>query len=483
MKKLVFFAILIYGINFSAHAQKGSIYYNETYRPQYHFTPERNWMGQPCGLVYYEGEYHLFYQYNPQGTEPGFYQWGHAVSTNLVNWEHLPVALFPDNLSQDKDYCTVGPGSVIIDHNNVLGFQTGTNKAMVAFYTSHQCGQRIAFSTDRGRTWQKFAGNPIIPFNETDEAQSPKVFWYEPGNYWIMALYRRPDNDDRKRGISLFKSTNLINWEELSHIPGFRGTPDFIELKVNNRPDEKKWLLFEGDGSYVIGTFDGENFTPESIRLKSDFGRNYYGAQTWSNVPVSEGRIIQIGWMKDGEHPGMPFSGQLTFPSELNLRKFNTGTFLIRQPVSELETLKGKSLKWEKQNLIPGLNDNLIKKVKGDIIHIKGQFDLKTCDSFGLMLRKNKKNPGTEILYNVKRQTLSILGQIVPLEPIDNKIFLEILIDRSSIEVYANNGRVTVTNTFTPDAGALEYILYNTGGELMVDKLEISEMKSSWVNK
>jgi fructan beta-fructosidase len=298
-----------------------------------------------------------------------------------------------------------------------------------------------------------------------------------------MALYRRPDNDDRKRGISFYNSVNLINWDFQSHMPGFRGTPDLVELKVNNRPEEKRWLLFEGDGSYVMGSFDGKTFIPESIRMKSDFGRNFYGSQTWNNIPASDGRVLQVAWMKDGEYPNMPFSGQMTFPSELSLRRFNTGTFLIRQPANEFKELYGKTHKWEKQNLIPGLNSNLIKKVKGDLILIKGQFDLKTCDSFGLMLRMNKKVTGTELLYNVKRQTLSVLGQTVPLEPIDNKIYLEILIDRSSIEVYANNGRAVISNTFTPDENALEYLLYNTGGELMVDKLEIIELNSAWKSK
>ena len=483
MKNLVAFTILLFGFTLILQAQRVGTYYNETYRPQYHFTAERNWMGDPAGLVFYGGEYHLFYRYNPRGTEPGYSQWGHAVSNNLVNWKHLPVAVFADNLSEDRDFCTAGPGSAVIDYNNLLGLQGGSEKTMVAFYTSHQCGQRIAYSNDRGRTWQKFAGNPVIPYDETDEASSPKVFWYEPGNHWVMALYRRPDNDDRKRGISFYNSVNLISWEFKSHLPGFRGTPDLVELKVNNRPEEKKWLLFEGDGSYVMGSFDGKVFIPESIRLKSDFGRNYYGSQTWNNIPASDGRVLQIAWMKDGEYPNMPFSGQMTFPSELSLRRFNTGTFLIRQPARELSTLYGKTHKWEKQNLIPGLNSNLIKKVKGDLILIKGQFDLKTCDSFGLMLRMNKKVMGTELLYNVKRQTLSILGQTVPLEPVDNKIYLEILIDRSSIEVYANNGRAVITNTFTPDENALEYLLYNTGGELMVDKLEIIELNSAWRSK
>ncbi|MFZ5428705.1 MAG: glycoside hydrolase family 32 protein [Bacteroidota bacterium] len=475
--------ILVFVFILSATAswsQPGSGYYNELYRPQYHFTSERNWIGEPSGLVYYDGEYHLFYQYNPRGLEPGYYQWGHAVSKDLVRWEHLPVAIFPDNLSEDRDFCTAGPGSVIIDEKNLLGLQQGQEKTMVAFYTSHQCGQRIAYSNDRGRTWRKYTGNPVIPFDETDEASGPKVFWYEPGQHWVMVLYRRHDQDDRKRGMSFFSSSDLLNWEFSSHLPGFSGNPDMVEIRVNNRPEEKKWVVFEGDGSFVMGAFNGKTFTPESIRLKSDFGLNFTGSKIWGNLPAGDGRVLQVAMLKGGEFPEMPFHGLMTFPSELSLRRFNTGTYLIRQPVAEIESLHGKSHKWEKQNLIPGLNNNLIKKVKGELFHIKGQFDLKTCDSFGFMFRMNKKIQGTELLYNVKRGTLSIMGQTVPLEPVDNKIYLEILIDRSSIEVYANNGRMVISQTFSPDPGALEYLLYNTGGELMVDKLEFIELGSAW---
>ena len=472
---VIFFLLVI-----SALAQQGGTLFDEGYRPQFHLTPERNWMGETGGFVYYEGQYHLFYQYNPKGTEPGYFHWGHAVSGDLVRWQHLPVAVYPDDLSEDKEFCTVGPGSVVIDAQNLLGMQTGEDKTMVAFYTSNQCGQRIAVSNDRGRTWKKHSRNPVIPFDESDEARSPRVFWYEPGNHWVMLLYRKLDNDERKRGISVYSSTDLLRWEYQSHIPGFRGTPDLVEMKVNNRPDEKRWVLFEGDGSYVIGSFDGRRFNPESIRMKSDFGTHYYGALSCSNIPAADGRIIQIAWMKDGVYPDMPFSGQMTFPSELSLKRLNNGIALVRQPVKEISSIHGKGQEWENENLIPGLNANLIKKVKGDLFHIKGQFDLKTCDSFGFMFRMGKKAAGTELLYNVKRQTLSLLGQTVGLEPVDNKIYLEILIDRSSIEVYANNGRAVITQVFSPDAGGLEYVLYNTGGELMVDKLEIVGLESIW---
>jgi fructan beta-fructosidase len=476
----VYLSVLFVYLVLTLSAQTSEPYYNELYRPQYHFTPEKNWIGSPAGLLNYEGEYHLFYQYNPFGIEPGFYHWGHAVSTDLLHWEHLPVAIFPDEGSEDMEFCTVGPGSAVTDHRNDLGLQSGNDKTMVIFYTSRQCGQRIAYSTDRGRSWSKYPGNPVLPYNETDDASGPRVFWYEAGQHWVMALHRIADNDERKRGISFYTSENLVAWEFQSHLPGFRGNPDLIELRVNNRPEELRWVLLEGDGSYVLGSFDGKVFTPESIRMKTDFGRNYYGPQAWSNYAGSDGRIIQIAWIRGGEYPEMSFNGQLTFPSELALRKFNTGTFLIRQPIREIGQLYDKTYKWEKQNLIPGLKGNLIKKVKGDLFHIKGQFDLKTCDSFGLLLRMNKKSTGTELMYNVKRQTLSLMGQTVPLEPVDNKIYLDILIDRASVEIYANNGRAVISAAFVPDKGALEYMLYNTGGELMVDKLEFNGIKPVW---
>ncbi|MDD4756821.1 MAG: levanase, partial [Prolixibacteraceae bacterium] len=153
-------------------------YYNELYRPQFHFTPEKNWHNDPNGLVYYKGEYHLFYQYNPKGTEWGFMHWGHAVSNDLVHWEHLPIALYPDENSEDKVRCTAFSGSAIVDERNLLGKQKGDDFTLVAFYTSQNCGQRIAYSTDRGRGWEKYENNPVIPYDDKDDARYPKGIWH-----------------------------------------------------------------------------------------------------------------------------------------------------------------------------------------------------------------------------------------------------------------------------------------------------------------
>ncbi len=480
MKTVTSYLAALFILLFLISSTPGRDYYNEIYRPQFHFSPEKNWMNDPNGLVYYDGEYHLFYQYNPKGTEWGFMHWGHAVSTDLLHWEHLPVALYPDENSEDKDSCTAFSGSAIVDENNLLGKQSGSEKTLVAFYTSQYCGQRIAFSNDKGRTWEKYEGNPVISYDETDDARDPKVIWFEPTQKYVMVLYRKSEEDDKSRGISFYTSENLIDWKWESHIPGFFECPDLIELQVTNRPEEKKWVLFDGDGSYLIGRFDGTQFTPETAKMKSDWGNNYYATQTWSNIPEEDNRTVQIAWLKGGKYPAMPFNGQMSIPCELSLTKFNFGYKLVRNPIKEIKNLHGKHFSWENENLIPGINQNILKKVNDDCLHIVADFDLKTSDNFGFMLRHSKKKPGTEILYNVKRGTLSVLGSTVPVVPVNNKISFEILLDRSSIEVFANDGQTVVSNCFTPEEGANDLVLFTNGGELGVDKLDIYKMESVW---
>lgn len=464
----------------TASADKPVKIYNELYRPQFHFTPDKNWHNDPNGLLFYKGEYHMFYQYNPFGNEWGFMHWGHAVSTDLVHWEQLPIALFPDNDSKDKEICTEYSGSGLVDENNVTGLQSGDEKTLLLFYTSQKCGQRMAYSNDKGRTWKKYEKNPIIPFDETDDARDPKVFWHEASKQYVMVIYRRPNNNEKQKGVSFYTSTNLINWEFKNHLPGFFECPDLVELEVNRRADDKKWVLFDGDGSYVIGTFDGQKYTPETPKLPGDEGNNYYATQTWSNIPQSDGRTIQIAWMKGGDFPGMPFKGQMTFPCELSLKKFIEGVRLIRKPVKEIELLHQKGEVYENKNLIPGIDKNLTRGIKGDCLHIIGSFKVKTTDSFGFLVRIDKKQTGTEIMYNTAAKTLTCLGKSAVVEPVDGVVKLEILLDRSSIEIFANNGEVVMSSCFSPVENAFGLTLYNTGGELFVEKLEVYPMKSIW---
>lgn len=455
-------------------------YKNELYRPQFHFTPEKDHLGDPCGLLFSGGNFHLHYLCNTDTANEENMHWGHAVATDLIHWKHQPVAVQPVKVTSGSENCTLGAGCAIFDKDNVLGKQKDQAKTMLIFYTVKGCGQYMAWSSDEGSTWNQYAGNPVIPFNETDGAVNPSVCWHEQSGKWIMVLSRKPGPDDRQRGFSFYSSTDLVHWEFKSHLAGFNGNPDLVSLRVNNRPDDTRWVVFEGNGNYIIGTFDGTEFKPESIRMISDFGDNFQGPRTWFNNPGGDGRVLQIAWMNNGKWPGMPFSGQMTFPSELSLKKINSGIFLIRQPAREIESLHKKGYHWENENLIPGINKNLIRKIEGDCLHIKGRFDLKTAESFGLMLRAGKKNPGTELVYNVRRKTLSILGRNIQLDPVDNKITLEILIDRASFEVYANNGQTVISDLFFNKENDLGYIMFCTGGELMVEELDIFDLNSAW---
>lgn len=453
---------------------------NELYRPQFHFSPEKNWMGNPNGLVYYDDEYHLFYQHNPTGMDGDNLHWGHAVSKDLVRWEYLPVAIGPEEKIAENESGAVWSGCALVDNENLLGFQTDSIKTLLAFYTSNQRGQYLAYSSDKGRTWKKYAKNPLIPFHEQDDARDPKIFKHEASGKYVMVLYRKPEGKELLKGVSFYTSSDLLQWEYKSHIPGFYESPDLVELPVNRRPDEKKWVLFDGDGSYLIGSFDGEKFTPESAKMKSDWGNHYYAVQTWSNIPASDGRTIQIAWMRGGDFPGMPFNGQMTFPCELSLEKMKEGVCLVRKPIREIELLHVKQQSFIQKNIIPGLNKNLLSGVKGDCLHFKGTFDIKTSDNFGFLLRNDKSNQGAEISFNSKNKMLSCLGQQTMVEPIDGKLQLEILLDRSSVEVFVNGGKAVLSSCFIPLEGAMQVALLTTGGELFVDQLDIYTLHSVW---
>ncbi len=458
-------------------------YDKQQFRPQFHFSPEENWQGAPSGLVYLDGEYHLFYSGNPNGKEEGYLHWGHAVSSNLIHWKHLPVALTPDENSSDKDRCTILSGSVIVDKTNILGKQDGETPTLVAIYTSKQCGHRLAYSLDKGRTWEKYENNPIIAFDAMDEASDPKVFWHEESQKWIMLLSRQVSENETSKGISFYTSENLKDWIYQSHIPGMFDHPDLVEFTVENRPDEKVWVLFDGTGSYLMGNFDGQTFTPSSGKMNSDWGKNYYAAQTWNNLPEADNRVVQIAWLRNGTFTDMPFNGQMSFPTELTIKKLASGYKLIRKPVKEIEQIHGKHDSWTDKNLIPGIKQNHMKNLSGDCLHIIGEFDLKTSDSFGFMLRNSTKNPGIEVLYNVTRGVLTVLGSSVPLLPIDNKIQLEIILDRSSLEIYANDGQVVVSNLFENDAKSKNVVLFTNGGELGIIQADAYDVKSIWEEK
>ena len=437
--------------------------YNETHRPQFHFTPKRNWMNDPNGLVYYKGEYHLFFQHNPKGIKWGNMTWGHAVSPDLVHWEQLEHALAPDELG------TIFSGSAVVDWNNTGGFQRGDENVLVAFYTSagKPFTQSIAYSNDRGRTWTKYEKNPVLGHVKGSN-RDPKVIRHKPTRKWVMALFL--DGND----YALFGSFNLKKWEHLSDIrlPGASECPDLFELPIDGDFRNTRWVFWGGNSGYAIGTFDGVTFEPESEVLRAELGANGYAAQTYSDIPEEDGRRIQISWMRGGKYPAMPFNQQMSFPVELSLRTFPEGLRICRQPVENVELLHDRVHTWEHYALVAG--QPLIPETDSELFDIRAEIGADHATAFGVLVR------GLDLHCNVKDKTLSFFGKTAPLNPVDDRIRLQILVDRTSLEVFGHEGKVAMSFCFLPEAADHNLEFYAKDGTVDILSLAVHELRSAW---
>ena len=443
--------------------------YKEKYRPQYHFTPKTNWTNDPNGLIYYKGEYHLFFQHNPTGINWGNMTWGHAVSPDLVHWKQLPHAIHPDELG------TIFSGSGVVDYNNTAGFQTGDEAVLVVFYTSAGSHapekvpftQSIAYSNDRGRSWTKYEGNPVIE-HIVGSNRDPKVIWHEPTQKWVMTLFL--DGND----FTFFGSTNLREWERLSDIKIPDGEcPDLFELAVDGDPDNTKWVFWGAGGKYYVGDFDGKNFIQDGESQRADFGANFYAAQTWSDIPDSDGRRIQIAWMNGSNPPDMPFNQQMSFPCVLTLRTTEDGIRLHREPVAEIENIHDWTHALSDVTLNP--DENLLAGLTGELFDIRAEIELNSATAVGFNIR------GQDVRYDVSEKQLTFLGRSGPLAPQDGKIQLQILVDRISIEAFGNSGALSMTSYFLPDMDDADIGIYAEGGAATLVSLKVHELKSSWV--
>lgn len=437
--------------------------YNEKLRPQFHFTAKEGWLNDPNGLVYYDGQYHLFFQHNPFGTGWGNMTWGHAVSTDLLHWEQQSNALEPDSMG------VMFSGSAVVDWNNTAGVQVGNHKTLVALYTaegsyvdpkqpSTQC---LAYSTDAGQNWIKYAHNPVI--NEiTPGNRDPKVFrWVSPENkeeYWVMALYV---NENSNHTVQFFRSDNLTEWEFLSKVDGFFECPDCFPLAVDNDQNNIKWVLFGANYRYVTGDFNGREFILESGLHCGDFGPNFYAAQTYSDIPESDNRRIIVGWMQGGNYPDMPFNQQMTFPCELTLRKTANGIRMYKYPVKEIETLRIKT-------------HNSTNNLNGDLFDIEAEIEPGNSTEFGFDFS------GYKISYVVGDQILFSGKNSAPLALENGAVKLRILIDRASVEIFANGGIIAISSCFIPNMAASKMSFYSFGGDIKLRSFNIHELKSTW---
>jgi fructan beta-fructosidase len=420
--------------------------YSEKNRPQFHFTTRRGWNNDPNGLVYLDGEYHLFYQHNPLEREWENMSWGHAVSSDLVHWKELPTALLPDTLG------TIFSGSAVIDRNNCSGFGID---ALVAFYTSagRTMKQCIAYSTDRGRSFVKYAGNPVL-----GPDRDPKVFWYEPSKSWVLVLY----NDNYN---AVYNSKDLRTWEYKSKVMGFYECPELFELPVDGNPMKKKWVMYGGSGTYMTGTFNGEEFHPEHGKYFYTWG-SQYAAQTYNNIP--DGRRIQVGWGRI-EQKGMPFNQMMLFPCELTLRTSPDGVRLYCNPVKEVEELHERSFVFS--DITAEDVNRELAGINGDLFHLKADIEIVHGLGFSFKFRGNRilDYDGNFGRFNGAPYTGDYPGSL--------RFNVELLIDRTSFEAYIDNGKLFLPEGLKdPATGEGIEIL----GDVMIHQLELYEMKSIW---
>jgi sucrose-6-phosphate hydrolase SacC (GH32 family) len=444
--------------------------YRERYRPQFHFTAQKGWLNDPNGLVFFEGEYHLFFQHNPFGTDWGNMTWGHAISSDLVHWKQIDNALEPDRLG------TMFSGSAAADWENTAGFKTGDLTPLILIYTAaggtseaskgQPFTQCIAYSEDRGRSFKKYGQNPVLG-HSVKENRDPKVAWHAPTRRWIMALYL--DGND----YALYSSHNLKEWTHLQtfSMEGCSECPDFFEMPVEGEPETKRWVFTAANGRYYIGAFDGKRFTPETGPHIADHGANYYAVQTYSDIPASDGRRIQIAWMNGGKYPDMPFNQQMSFPCELTLKKTAEGLRLYRYPVQEIKALHEKPIEW-KGDLKPG--ENPLKDASGHLFDI--ELEAEIGDASVVVLTVS----GEEIRFNAKEKTVACLNRSAPLSVDEGKIKLRALADITSLEVFGNGGEASLTSCFVPKDGADSLSLVAEGGEAKNVSLKAYPLRAAW---
>lgn len=434
--------------------------YKEKYRPQFHFTSRRGWINDPNGLIYHNGEYHLYYQHNPYEKEWENMHWGHAVSNDLIHWKELPVALFPDNLG------TMFSGSAVIDYNNTAGFNKAATPAMIVFYTaasSQKQVQCMAYSLDNGRTFTKYTANPVIDSKEkwnSIDTRDPKVFWYAPGGHWVMILNERD-------GHSIYTSSNLKEWNYESHVTGFWECPELVELAVDGSINDKRWVMYGASGTYMIGKFNGKVFTPLAGKYLYTKG-SVYAAQIFNNM--TDGRRVQIGWGRIG-HPGMPFNGMMLLPTELTLRSTKEGVRLFSEPVREAEQLFSPLLN-RTRITAEEAGKELNRFKDAGCLRIKTTFTLSHATDGGLSLCSQRI-----VDYDLNNNLIN--GTFYsPDDRTSMSLTADIYIDRTSVEVFIDGGAFSYSMERKPGKNSDGFQFF--GNRITVDKLEVFSVKPIW---
>ena len=359
-------------------------------------------------------------------------------------------------------------GSAVVDWKNTAGFQTGDEKALVCIFTAagKPFTQGLAFSNDRGRTWTKYAQNPVLP-HIIGENRDPKVIWYAPQGKWVMALYL--DKND----FALFDSRDLKQWEKLSDvtIPGSSECPEFFEIALDGNPENSRWVFYGGNGLYLIGKFDGRTFTPESGPHELHHGNCWYASQTFNDIPPADGRRLLIPWGQIAL-PGMPFNQMMGLPVELTLKTTEEGPRLLANPVMEIASLSVKTHTLKPQALKPG--ENPLAGIQGELLDLVAELEVGDAAEVAFSLR------GVPLTYDIRKQELACEGNHAALPAINGRIRLRVLVDRASVDIFGNAGRLYMPMGMIvpPENRSLE--IQAKGGSARILALEVRELKSAW---
>ncbi len=488
---------------------KTSKNYKEAYRPQFHFSPLEKWMNDPNGLVYHKGVYHLFYQYYPEDIVWGPMHWGHAVSKDMLHWEHKPIALFPD------DQGHIFSGSAVVDINNTSGLGTSLNSPLIAVFTYHNMKgekagrtdfqtQGIAYSLDNGDTWTKYENNPVIGNKGIKDFRDPKVFWNDKINKWTMLLVAGDH-------LQIWTSDNLINWEYVSEFGKEQGAhggvwecPDLFSLKVEGM-DEEKWVLLisinpgapnGGSGTqYFIGDFDGTTFTSDQTAHRwVDWGTDNYAGVTYNNTPNND-RVF-IGWMSNWDYardtPTTAWRSAMTTPRKLSLRKIGQAYELINYPLENVDDLV--KVKVEQDILIPEGEKRRISFEDYNQTEIKfttvgRDFQLTFSNELDEELILTMDNERKLFLLDRRRSGKvdfkESFGNNIHIMPIDklpeDHYEVRVLIDWSSIEVFINGGQFVMTDQIFPNENYGSLQVKNTShSRLELKQFKVGKVKSVW---
>ncbi|QDU76755.1 Levanase precursor [Bremerella volcania] len=450
---------------FSSYEEVG---YDQTYRPQFHFTSLKHWLNDPNGMVFLDGEYHLFFQHNPVSNAWGNMTWGHAVSKDMVHWKQLPHAILP------YDDGTIFSGTAVVDHNNSLGVQEGDTKTIAAAFTfaRHPFYQALAYSTDRGRTFQLWNdGKPIVPNQGYDPGErDPKVFWHEPTQKWVMVLWVKQAKPGR---VLFFNSDDLKTWTEVSQFDRdwVFECMDMVHLPVDGDESNKRWVLYDASFEYEIGEFDGTEFTTDKAVHRGDYGPNFYAAQTFNDSP--DGRSVIIGWMRGENTPfrreDMPFHQQMSFPQTMQLRTTVDGVRLFRWPVKEIESLYEEEIALEKTDVKSAAGK--LSEFQAELIDFSIAFEADANTELSINLR------GQKLTY--KDGAVHYQNHPVPAPPIDGVVKLRVLVDRASLELFTSEGQYVATFNADIDPNNKTVAVRSPGNEL-IRSFKVHRLKSAW---